>query len=131
VCQLPRTWLKVILDAKGLLHSDPACGGGIDQNVLEALGLNREATLNYMTQTLPTYFVFENWVLEQIGTVDREAVNGIHSFTYNSKHPEPKRSGILETIGLDDDGSFHNGVLMDHLEDWRYACDALITTRSP
>jgi hypothetical protein len=44
---------------------------------------------------------------------------------------EPKRTGILETIGLDDDGTLHNGVLINHLEDWRYAYDSLITTVHP
>ena len=38
VMQLPRTWLKVLLKAKGVLHPDyPDCGGGLDQNVLDAL----------------------------------------------------------------------------------------------
>lgn len=131
VCQLPRTWLKVILDARGLLHPDyPACGGGLDQNVLDALGLDRQSTLDFLTKHLPPYHAFEDWVIEQIGTVDREAVDSFHSFMYNRRHPEPKRTGILKTIGRPDDGTLHNGVLMNHLEDWRYAYNALTQRES-
>ena len=35
VCQLPRTWQKILLEARGLLNSDyPGCGGGLDKRVL-------------------------------------------------------------------------------------------------
>ena len=127
VCQLPRLWLKVLLDARGLLHPDyPACGGGLDQNVLDALGLDREKTLTYLTGEMPPYHVFEDWVIAEVGTVDREAVDSFHSFMYNRKHPEPKRTGIFELIELEDDQTVYNGVLLNHLEDRRYAYNALL-----
>ena len=46
VLHLPRFWCKVVLNAKGKLADGyPECGAGYDQMVLDALGLDREATL--------------------------------------------------------------------------------------
>ena len=68
VCQLPRTWHKVILKAKGLLHPDyPDCGDGLDARMLAVLKLDREATVGYLRENLPSYLEFEGWVLEQNG----------------------------------------------------------------
>ena len=125
VMQLPRTWYKVLLEAKGLLHNDyPACGGGLDQNVLDALGLSREETLAHIRDHLPTYMQFESWVIAQTGEVDRAKVNAFQDFMQNREHPEPKRTGIHDLTGCD--RTIGNGVLLNHLEDWRYAYDVAI-----
>ncbi len=125
VCQLPRTWYKVLLEAKGLLNSDyPACGDGLDKGVLEALGLDREETLAHVREHLPTYMDFESWVRDRIGAIDRAKVDAFQSFLLNREHPEPKRTGIHDLTGCD--RSIGNGVLLNHLEDWRYAYDIAI-----
>ena len=58
VLHLPRFWSKVLLDSKGQLHEDyPACGAGFDQMVLDGLGLDKDATLAYISGSfshLPT-----------------------------------------------------------------------------
>ena len=128
VMQLPRTWYKVLLEAKGLLNSDyPACGGGLDQSVLDALGLDREETLAHIRENLPTYMDFESWVSARIGEVDRARVDAFQTSMLNREHTGPKGTGIHDLTGCD--RSITNGVLLNHLEDWRYAYDVAIGPR--
>ncbi|HAA74116.1 TPA: hypothetical protein DCE37_03220 [Candidatus Latescibacteria bacterium] len=125
VVQLARTWHKVLLDAKGLLNEDyTACGSGLDQRVLDALGLDRDNTLAYLTESLPSYLAFQAWVTEQMGEVDRERVGEFRQRMLTRKHPDPKLSGIHDLTGCD--RSITNGRLLNHVEDWRYAYDMLI-----
>ena len=128
VMQLARTWLKVLLEAKGLLNSDyPAFGGGLDQRVLDALGLDREETLAYIRDSLPNYLDFEAWVIARIGKVDRAKVGAFQTLMRNREHAEPKRTEIHDLTGCD--RTISSGVLLNHLEDWRYAYDIAITAR--
>ena len=125
VVQLARTWHKVLLDAKGLLNENyTACGSGLDQRVLDALGLDRDNTLAYLTESLPSYLAFQAWVTEQMGEVDRERVGEFRQRMLTRKHPDPKLSGIHDLTGCD--RSITNGRLLNHVEDWRYAYDMLI-----
>src|SRR5437868_4978279 len=56
VLHLPRLWLKVSLDSKGLLADGyPAVGTGFDQMVLDGLGLRKEAVVEYIKKSHPTY----------------------------------------------------------------------------
>ncbi len=120
IMQLARTWYKLLLASKGLLDKDyPACGKGLDQGVLDALGLDREATVSFISQEQPTYMRFEQWVTAQIGQVDHDKIDSFQHRLLNREHPEPKRSAIHQLTGCDP--SISNGVLLNHLEDWRLA----------
>ena len=123
VCQLPRTWLKVILEAKGLLHSDyPGCGDGLDAKVLKTLGLDRDATVEFLQSETPPYSVFESWVSEQKrGRIDGEAVKEWNHFIRTREHLEEKRNSILDFLGLPKDGNMTSAVVLNHVEDWEYA----------
>ena len=130
VMQLERTWYKVLIEAKGWLHADyPACGGGLDQKILDALGLDREETLSYLRESVPTYMDFERWIVAQIGEVDRAKVAAFEDFLLNREHAEQKRAGIHDLTGCDP--AITNGVLLNHLEDWRYAYEVAIVPRKP
>ena len=92
VVHLPRLWSKVLLSAKGLLPEGyDECGKGFDQMLLDGLQLNREATLNYVKQNLPTYPDFEKWVLEQRGGMTR-------SPSYGSGTPKRARWDVSHTM---------------------------------
>ena len=128
VMQLPRTWYKVLLDAKGLLNEDyPACSGGLDRGILETLGLDQEETLEHLRATLPTYMDFERWVVDQVGEVDRDRIAAFQTRMFNREHSESKRAGIYEMTECDP--SITDAVLLNHLEDWRYAYDVAIVPR--
>ncbi|HWN94681.1 MAG TPA: DUF5069 domain-containing protein, partial [Methylomirabilota bacterium] len=81
VLHLPRLWLKTSLEARGKLAAGyPGCGKGYDQMVLDGLGLNRDATLNFIKNDKPTYTQFEAWVKKQPGAkLDKASVEQLNS----------------------------------------------------
>jgi len=113
---MPRFWQKVSLDVVGKLHSDyPACGAGYDQMMLDALGLDKDATLAFFQQNKPTYVQFEAWVKDNATSLDggpgfNEAVIG-----YN--HDDDTRNGILNAVGLSG-ADIPDAVSLNNLEDW-------------
>src|ERR1700719_2328962 len=68
VVHLPRLWLKLSLAAHGQLPEGyDECGQGFDQMTLNALGLDRQKTLDFVRQNHPSYTKFEEWILAQNG----------------------------------------------------------------
>ena len=120
VLHLPRFWSKVLMDAKGVLHDDyPACGAGFDQMVLDELGLDKDATLAYISDNSPTYPQFEAWVLEQSGgSLDQAAVDELNAAITGYNHDDDTRGGILGASGIEDDGSVLDAVNLNNLDDW-------------
>ncbi|RKU16550.1 DUF5069 domain-containing protein [Candidatus Poribacteria bacterium] len=120
VLHLPRFWSKVLMDAKGVLHEDyPACGAGFDQMVLDGLGLDKDATLAYISDNSPTYPQFEAWVLEQSGgSLDQAAVDELNAAITGYNHDDDTRGSILGASGVNDDGSILDAVNLNNLDDW-------------
>ena len=120
VLHLPRFWSKVLMDAKGVLHADyPACGAGFDQMVLDGLGLDKDATLAYISDNSPTYPQFEAWVLEQSGgSLDQAAVDKLNADIEGYNHDDDTRGSILGASSIDDDGSILDAVNLNNLDDW-------------
>ncbi len=127
VCQLPRTWLKVCLRARQLLHSDyPDCAdGSLDQRCLLTLGVDQDAALAYLRQHLPTYLEFEAWVRDN-GTIDLVAIAEFNERLLTREHIPAKLADIHSTLGREQ--TWVSGVLLNHLEDWHYAHAALVST---
>ncbi|MEE2656977.1 MAG: hypothetical protein VX733_00620 [Candidatus Latescibacterota bacterium] len=124
VLQIARTWHKVQLETAGLLHHDyPGCGNGLDRRVIEeALGLDRDQVVDYLTSANPGYLEFERWIREQLGGRDvSESVTEFHHFLEGRIHADEKRAEIHATLERNDDGSWMKGVLLNHLEDWHLA----------
>ena len=118
VLHLPRFWSKVLMDAKGVLHQDyPACGAGFDQMVLDGLGLDKETTLAYISDNLPTYPQFEAWVSEN-GSFDQAAVDELNAAITGYNHDDDTRGSILGASGINDDGSILDAVNLNNLDDW-------------
>ena len=120
VLHLPRLWQKVILGATGNLEEGyDQCGQGYDQMVLDALGLDRDATLAYLTSNIPSYPEFEAWVLEQKGgSLDSNAVSEINAAIEGYNHADDVRAAILGAAGIADDGSILDAVNLNNLDDW-------------
>ena len=124
VCQLPRTWYKILLKSKGLLHSDypDMTENGLDPKVLRALGLDIDATMGYIRENQPSYLDFEGWVLEQSGgQIDRAAADEWNDFIRNRIHGEQKQIDIHTTLGRERDGALTSAVVLNHIEDWHLA----------
>ena len=120
VLHLPRFWSKVLMDAKGVLHEDyPACGTGYDQMVLDALKLDKDATLAYISDNSPTYPQFEGWVLEQSGgSLDADAVAELNAAIEGYNHDDDTRTSILGASSIEDDGTILDAVNLNNLDDW-------------
>ena len=122
VIHLPRLWLKTSLEARGKLAAGyPGCGKGYDQMVLDGLGLNREAVLNFIKNDKPTYPQFEAWIKKQPGVkVDKASVEQLNSAIRGYNHGDDVRKGIFSASGLTDEAcSFRDAVNLNNLDDWK------------
>lgn len=76
VKHLPRLWLKLSLAGIGALPEGyDECGAGFDAMTLNALGLDRQKTIDFVRRNKPTYMEFEEWVVANgnadAATIDR------------------------------------------------------------
>lgn len=122
VRQLPRTWWKVLLCSLGQLDRDyPDCSGALDDWCLQALELDRNATLAWLRKTRPTYLEFERWVLEQKGgAIDPDRIARWNAGVEQRVHVDPAK--IHETYsdigyGFDRSGPI-SAVTLNCLQDW-------------
>ena len=95
---LPRLWLKVTLSASGALHDDyDECGAGFDQMVLDGLGVDRDAALDYLKSNMPTYPQFEQWVVDQNGgSIDQSVVDASNAAITGYEHGGDTVSAISD-----------------------------------
>jgi hypothetical protein len=85
---LPRMWLKISLAAVDLLPEGyDECGSGFDAMTLSALGLDREATIDFIRQNRPTYMEFEEWVVMN-GKTDKETIDRHNAAIRGYNHSE-------------------------------------------
>ena len=121
VLHLPRLWQKASLDAAGKLHADyPAAGAGFDQMTLDALGINREAFLDYIKANKPTYTQCEQWILDQSGgSLDAGKIDAHNAAVVGYNHDDATRGGILAAVGIADNGAILDAVNLNNLEDWQ------------
>ena len=116
VLHMPRFWQKVSLDAVGKLHPDyPACGGGYDQMMLDALGLDKDATLAYIQQNKTNYVQFEAWVSQNASNLGGAA--GFNEAVVGYNHDDETRESILSAVGLPG-ADIRDAVNLNNLEDW-------------
>ena len=110
------------MEARGKLAAGyPGCGKGYDQMVLDGLGLNRDAVLNYIKNDKPTYTQFEAWVKKQPGVkLDKASIDNLNSAIRGYIHDDGTRKGIFGASGLTDDScSFRDAVNLNNLDDWK------------
>jgi hypothetical protein len=122
VLHLPRLWLKLSLDSRGKLAPGyDNCGKGYDQMVLDALGLKKDAVLDYIKTSHPTYPEFEAWVTKQPGAkLDKVSVDKINAAIRGYMHDDQTRRGILSSSGLPDDSrAFRDAINLNNLDDWK------------
>jgi hypothetical protein len=119
VVHLPRFWQKVILSEKGLLPANyDSCGNGYDQMVLDGLGLDRAKTLAFL-KTVPTYFAFEKWILDQKGgKLDTAAVEKLNAAIRGYIHSDSTRQEILSAAKVEDKGLYKDAVNLNNFDDW-------------
>jgi hypothetical protein len=121
VLHLPRLWLKVSLESRGLLADGyPGIGKGYDQMVIDALGLSAEAVASYIATERPTYPQFEAWIKAQPGVkLDAETIGTLNAAITGYIHADATRQAILAADGLPDDATApKDAINLNHLDDW-------------
>jgi len=121
VCHLPRVWLKTLLAAVGQLapgYKDVR--PGFDYMVLEGLGVDPDQARAFLKDTRPSYLAFEQWIREHPG-VDLTPANidRVNTIVVSRQKSTTSRQAILASVGLTDDGSITDSVLLNALDDWQ------------
>jgi hypothetical protein len=128
VLHLPRLWLKVSLDAKGLLADGyPAVGTGFDQMVLDGLNLKKEAVVDYVKKNRPTYCEFESWIKQQPGArLDTASIGKLNEAIRGYNHDEGTVESVLGENGLPADVGIRDAVTLNRIDDWKCFHDAVL-----
>jgi hypothetical protein len=119
VLHLPRLWQKVSLEAAGKIADGyPGIGAGYDSMVVDALGLNAEDVLSFITDSKPTYPQFEGWVKSQDGVkLDESTISSLNDSITGYIHDDATRQSILSANGLAD-GDPRDAINLNNLDDW-------------
>ncbi len=128
VVHLPRLWLKLSLECTGKLAPGyPGAGKGYDQMVIEGLGLNRDAVINFIKQNRPTYPQFEGWVKKTGTKVDKGSIEKLNSAIRGYIHDDETRKSILSASGLPDNAEApKDAVNLNNLDDWKEFHEAVL-----
>ncbi len=127
VLHLPRLWLKLSLEAAGKLSSGYAgAGKGFDQMVIDGLGLQRDAVIDFISKNRPTYPQFEVWVRKNATRLNPAAIESLNTAIRSCDHDEATRKAILDANGLPDDATApKDAVTLNNLDDWKEFHSAL------
>ncbi len=119
VLHLPRLWQKMCLGAAGKLADGYSnCAPGYDMMVLDALGLDRDALVEFVSSKKPTYIAFEKFVADNATKLNQTAVSQLNAAIVGYQHTDETRQGILSAAGLPD-GNPTDAVNLNNLDDWQ------------
>ena len=83
--------------------------------------------MSYLQNHLPDYLTFETWVRGELKGRDVGlSIKEWNTFVRNRVHNEEKRSGIFSSLGCDISGEITSAVVLNHLEDWHFAHEAIV-----
>ena len=121
VLHLPRLWLKLSLEARGKLAPGyPGAGKGYDQMVIDGIGLKRDAVIDFIKKSKPTYCQFEVWVKKSATKLDKASVEKLNASIRGFIHDDETRKSILGANGLPDEpGACKDAVNLNNLDDWK------------
>jgi hypothetical protein len=129
VLHLPRLWLKLSLECVGKLAPGyPGAGKGYDQMVIDGLGLNRDAVVDFVKTNKPTYCQFEAWVKKTGTKVDKASIEKLNTAIRGYIHDDDTRKSILGANGLADDAAAcKDAVNLNNLDDWKEFHQAVLS----
>jgi hypothetical protein len=113
---LPRLWLKLSLAAIGALPDGyDECGHGFDAMTLNALGLDREKTIDFIRRNKPTYMEFEEWVVAN-GKTDKDTVDRHNAAIRGYNHAD-ELAHKMRTSSKIKNASIKDAVTLNTIED--------------
>jgi len=128
VLHLPRLWLKLSLESRGKLAAGyPGAGKGFDQMVIDGIGLKREAVIEFIKTSKPTYPQFEAWVKKNGTKLDKGSIEKLNSAIRGYIHDDDTRKSVLGANGIPDDaGAAKDAVNLNNLDDWKEFHEAVL-----
>ena len=119
VLHLPRLWQKMCLSAAGKLADGYAnCGPGYDMMTLDALGMDRDALVAFVSASKPTYVQFEKFIVENATNLNAASVAELNAAITGYQHADATRQSILSAVGLPD-GKPSDAINLNNLDDWQ------------
>jgi hypothetical protein len=113
---LPRLWLKLTLASVGALPDGyDECGDGFDAMTLNALGLDRQKTIEFVRQKRPSYMEFEHWVVSN-GKTDKATIEQ-HNAAIRGYHHGDDLAHEMRTASKLHDTSVKDAVTLNTIED--------------
>jgi hypothetical protein len=109
-------WLKLSLAARGALPEGyDECGHGFDAMTLNALGLDRQKTIDFVRQRKPTYMEFEEWVVAN-GKTDRATIEQ-HNAAIRGYHHSDDLAREMRAASKIKDESVKDAISLNTVED--------------
>jgi hypothetical protein len=126
---LPRVWLKLRLHALGRLPDGYRHGdGGSDSVIIEALGLDRDAFVDYVEGEAPDYVTTEAWIRAHATTVSSPELDAITADFDVFPMPEPRRTDWTARFGLPD---YSVATRLNELDDWDLVHGQIVAPDAP
>ncbi len=87
---------------------------------LDALELDRDAFLEFIKTSKPSYTQLEKWILDQKGgSLDVAKVDAHNKAVIGYNHDEETRKAILSAVGIADTGAILDAINLNNLDDWQ------------
>jgi len=116
VAHLPRLWAKMSLGNAGILAEGwDQCGPGFDQMTISALGLDKDAVMEYFRTHKPTYVQFEEYVVTN-GKTDSETIRKHNASIHGYNHSPDTAKKMRNEMGLKND-AVNDAVTLNSLDD--------------
>ncbi len=113
---LPRLWLKLSLAAADALPEGyDECGTGFDAMTLNALGLDRQKTMDFVRRNRPTYMEFEEWVVTN-GKTDKATIERHNAAIRGYNHSDDLGRKMRDTSKIKD-STVKDAVTLNTIED--------------
>ena len=107
------------LGAAGKLADGYAnCAPGYDMMVLDALGMDRDTLVSFVSEKKPTYVQFEKFFAANSPKLNDASVAELNAAITGYQHSDSTRQGILSAVGLPD-GKPTDAVNLNNLDDWQ------------
>ncbi len=113
---VPRLWLKLSLASIGALPEGyDECGAGFDAMTLNALGLDRQKTIDFVRQSKPSYMEFEKWIVAN-GKTDKATIERHNAAIRGYNHGDDLAKSMRDSSKIDN-GSVKDAVTLNTVED--------------
>jgi hypothetical protein len=118
ILHLPRLWFKLRAHAVDALPEGYRSGtGGTDEELIDAIGLDRNALVAYIAREAPDYQACETWIRDHARNLNDATVAAFNAQASDFDMPEPRRTAWSERFGVSDPAEC-KAFRFNQLDDW-------------